>query len=431
MGEQRLTKQRKLLAMVEDDADDDRFSSLLEPLIQHILSFLPLREVMKASLVCRSWNRACSSFPILDFQSEEFVDKDSPEIRKRLERMTEFVDATMTKIQEQHFKIDRFKFHYEYLSDAPRGWVNLIEKWICIALDNNVEELSIVNECWDCCWYSISERCLSAPSVTSLELSGGNFALHSPSDASMNLKSLRSLTLDCFSVDDRMFERLMNACHSLEFLSVANCNIKKVKVSGLCRIKRVHLKICEYTSLVEIKAPRLESLHYECSKFEESIVMSVIHCPNLKSLNLVWVANTDDWFQEFLSKFPVLEDLTLDSCNSLRRISILNPLIKSVVIKCCTKLININLENPELTQFYLIIYDGAFPSIWMKNPPRYNCTAKLSFFSFQQVKPGWSCKLREFLTGPCKFFRSLSLCVSTPVCHQLQNPLIFPLYGSL
>lgn len=35
------------------------------------------------------------------------------EIRKRLQRMTEFVDATIVRFQERQLKIDEFKFHSE------------------------------------------------------------------------------------------------------------------------------------------------------------------------------------------------------------------------------------------------------------------------------------------------------------------------------
>ncbi|OWM86278.1 hypothetical protein CDL15_Pgr011102 [Punica granatum] len=183
-----------------------------------------------------------------------------PLIRERLERMAEFVDETITRFQQQRLKIDKLKFDFRHcLQDATNDWVRLVNKCIGIALDNNVEEISLV------CRYGnlpphlpISERILSAPSVISLELAGLALA---PSSNSTNLQSLRSLTLERISVDDETFKRLMSACHSLEFLFMAQCTgLTKIRVSGLRNIRAVNLAETFYP--VEIEAPSLESFHY-------------------------------------------------------------------------------------------------------------------------------------------------------------------------
>ncbi|XP_031384460.1 uncharacterized protein LOC116198420 [Punica granatum] len=412
-------KQRKLLAMDDDGIGvDDGFSSLPEPLIQHILSFLPFREAVKAALVCKSWGQACSSFPILDFQTTEFVGKNSQNTGKKLEIMMELVEETMMRFQDQQLKIDMFKFHDECLAEGPRGWFHHIDKWIGIALDNNVEERSIIDGSLGDQSYLLSERILSAPSIISLKLKGGGLALSASSDASINLKHLRSLTLELFSIDDRMFKRLVSACHSLEFLSIAHCRaLKEIRVSGPHNIKRVHLETSYPTTLVEIEAPSLESFHYRYISFghAESLVLTLNHSPNLKSLKVANVSNSDEWFEEFLSRFPVLEDLTIESCFLLRRIRILSPLIRSVVIKHCHNLIDINLETPELTLFELHARDGMLPSIRKKTTPSNDCAAHLIILSSQQVEPGWSCKLMsEFLPTACKLFRPMTLNVWTP-----------------
>lgn len=109
-----------------------------------------------------------------------------------------------------------------------------------------------------------------------------------------------------------MFERLLSACHSLEFLLIMCCNITKVRVSGPCSMKRVHLKIIGYTTrLVQIEALNLESFDCKLLSSAGGPVTCVIHTPILKSSKSVHITNTDDWFQELLSKFPFLGDLTL------------------------------------------------------------------------------------------------------------------------
>ncbi|XP_031376960.1 uncharacterized protein LOC116192527 [Punica granatum] len=116
----------------------------------------------------------------------------------------------------------------------------------------------------------------------------------------------------------------------------------------------------------------------------------------------------------------MLQDLTIDSCSLLRRIRISSPLVKSKAIKCCYKFIDINLDNPELMWFELQARDGMLPSIWMENPPCNenplcnDCEADLEIHSSGQVEPGWPCKMREFLSRSCKFYRPLTLNIRTP-----------------
>ncbi|PKI51403.1 hypothetical protein CRG98_028199 [Punica granatum] len=238
----------------------------------------------------------------------------TPVIMTRLERMRGFIDRTMMRYQEQRLKIDKFNFHYYAycLQEASNGFVQLVNKWIGIALDNNVQEISVVvlgQYFSPSTRFNILERILSALSVHSLKLVGMSLALSSFLDASLNLNSLRSHTLEDFPMDDHFFKRLTSRNRSLD----------SRKLSNNC---------------------------FLCTK---SHMVAVNQSPNLKSLLLADLLMTNEWFGEFLSRFSVLEDLTMDYCHSLRRIRILNPSIKRIDIIHCPELIDINLETPELT----------------------------------------------------------------------------------
>ena len=54
----------------------DRISNLPEFNLHHILSFLPRKEASKTCLLSKEWNCVWSSFPILDFDQDEFVKPD-------------------------------------------------------------------------------------------------------------------------------------------------------------------------------------------------------------------------------------------------------------------------------------------------------------------------------------------------------------------
>ncbi|OWM86256.1 hypothetical protein CDL15_Pgr011080 [Punica granatum] len=124
MEEQRRPKQRRRPAMGNDDGVDDGFSSFLpEPLSTTYSTSCPAG-MSGRRLLCASHGPGHSPL----FQSS----------MSTLVRMTEIADKTMTRIQQQWLMISEFKFYFPY--EGSNDWVHLLEKWIGVALDNNVED---------------------------------------------------------------------------------------------------------------------------------------------------------------------------------------------------------------------------------------------------------------------------------------------------
>lgn len=50
----------------------DRISALPEPLLQHIMSFLPSKDAVRTRLLSEIWEKAWCTFPVLNFDEDLF-----------------------------------------------------------------------------------------------------------------------------------------------------------------------------------------------------------------------------------------------------------------------------------------------------------------------------------------------------------------------
>ena len=61
----------------------DRISELPEPILQQILSYLPIKQVVQSTLFSTTWKHVCSTFPILQFDKTYFHPEETENLRKK------------------------------------------------------------------------------------------------------------------------------------------------------------------------------------------------------------------------------------------------------------------------------------------------------------------------------------------------------------
>jgi hypothetical protein len=86
----------------------DRISDLPEIVLQHILSFLPTKQVVQSTLLSTTWKHMWSTFPILRFDQTYLEEKfwhseneNNPEIQRKIGELYNFVDKTLVCHQWQ------------------------------------------------------------------------------------------------------------------------------------------------------------------------------------------------------------------------------------------------------------------------------------------------------------------------------------------
>lgn len=306
----------------------DLISHLPEHILHHILCFLPIKDVVRCTILSKLWNNAWVTLPVLEFDRSFFrwvgtlrtnegnVDR----IRNRIDVLTSFVDQTLRKRHEQRISVSKLELHIPLLANRLEGGI-LLNQWIQYVVDSNVKDLTI-DVCCTEPWYTLPNSVLVTKSITVLELRGCK--LEPPIDLDL---PLRKLTLSGVCVNDQIVHTLIASCPGIEELSLNNCfGLKSLKISSLLGLKYIFLAPPHGFQSVEIEALHLRSFHFFGDRMPCEINVST--CVNLRSIELAYVTITERWLHDLLSKLPFLEffglagytpqHIDMSACKSLR-----------------------------------------------------------------------------------------------------------------
>ncbi|KAJ0007434.1 hypothetical protein Pint_29765 [Pistacia integerrima] len=368
------------------------------------MSYLFPKEVAQINILSKRWNQLRITFPVFDFDETYFLTEDESDpitsvveenrLALRLKEFMEFVDTSLLRFCDLKFCMHKFRLFISVL--YVEELVPYIDKWIRLAAEKEVKELDldilIESDTMDTP-YTLPQTIFSARSVITLRLV--NCKLENISDT-IRSNSLRKLLLDEVFINEDMVQKLSSECPLLEEMSFTECwGLKR-----LCVFKALKLKIMS-VSLYRIESIRIESVEIVLLNLQELClrfgtvrtprVFNIVGCLQLKKLFFGGVSLMDQQFHYFISSFPLLEDLILEYCHFLERITISSNQLKKFGLSSCLSMEALDLDTPNLLSF--TYKDSPIPT------SRINalCPWQVKFdtdFTFDTQ----SClKLREFL----------------------------------
>jgi hypothetical protein len=315
----------------------DRLSELPEPVVEHILSFIPLKKILQLSTLSKRWQKVWTLFPIPQFNSKFYEsnlyeisgNEKKRKIKIKSEEFNYFVERTLVCRCRQKLRINMFNLKIRVMCEPDYVVAN---RWIGYAIKSNVKELNLGLKSYVYSSeekpdeYQVPESILRAKSIILLNLFGGNLKSKS-SYNDINLSSLRKLVLSRVDMDDQIFPSLIYGCPVLEEIKIKRCY-------GL---KNIHLPAC---------LPKLMSI--KLLKYDEELESFEMEVPNLKKLVIDSPIVTDKWLHSVLSKHPLIESLELRYFCMLERIKISSDHMKSLTIDHCNHLVEVNIITPNL-----------------------------------------------------------------------------------
>ncbi|XP_020593289.1 LOW QUALITY PROTEIN: F-box/LRR-repeat protein At3g26922-like [Phalaenopsis equestris] len=242
---------------------EDRISYLPDPVLQSILTMLPLKSAIRTDVLSKKWRNlwkySLSTSTSLEF-TEDFANNQSAK---------DFVDTVNRYLsQNDSKKLERFRIFF-----CPFDlFASEIVCWISFATGKGVRYLDIElsqgfrnpadGEFTDGrSLFELPSSLFNCDSLTDLRVSRCFF--FTPLNLS-NFGGLQSLSISHSNINEEMLQSILTECSLLESLSLRNCQqlgVISITVPDL-KLKRLTIGNCWSTDLLEINAPKLQSFHF-------------------------------------------------------------------------------------------------------------------------------------------------------------------------
>lgn len=256
-----MVKKKKLLEgidkMMVGVEEEDRISKLSDPLLRHILSFLPFKRIVATSVLAKRWRFVWNSVPILKIQhllsSDPAKDSDL-----HIKQFVNFMDRMF--ILRDLSTIKYFSL-LTYIEDEYN-----INSWISSVTNRKVEEIDLLlltnSDVYSP--FLIPSSLFTCESLIKLSI-GVRVVLNLPKY--VHFPKLKLLRLMGARIKDKYFiERLLSNCPVLEDLSLDSCTWDGI--DDLCVSSPTLKRLCIDGPLmlpcgeIKINAPLLEYLSY-------------------------------------------------------------------------------------------------------------------------------------------------------------------------
>ncbi|KDP40815.1 hypothetical protein JCGZ_24814 [Jatropha curcas] len=355
------TKQSRIEVKAMDQCPD-LISQLPEHIIHHILSFLHCKkDAARTSILSKRWRDVWFSYFILDFDERKFQNQDwklhfysnrlyrkikkknDMEVKRKSEVFRNFVDKTLQSHNEKKSVIRKFMLH---LTSYDLELADHVDRWIDYAIKSNIQELDIYVPSKKTRCYHFPQSVFAATTITALRISGCKLGTCND----IKMFSLRKLWIGKIHIDEERIENFIVNCPLLEDLRLIHCSGLKTLLLSNNKIHRIDIHLCHALKKVEVLSPSLQKFWYH-GKRSTHCKIDLAVCKSLKSLTLEDYYMKDDSFQNQLSSFPILEQLSLSKCCALQNITISSHLLKVLALRDCGQLKEADINTPNLLSF--------------------------------------------------------------------------------
>ncbi|KAL2940800.1 hypothetical protein RDABS01_029150 [Bienertia sinuspersici] len=276
--------------------DLDRFSELPEHIIHHILSFVPIKDIVRARILSKTWKSLSNSYEILldldydhnSFALELLLDTEIvPEIDEIRDRFMDYADNHLSRVVQQQIPVLKLAVNVAVIGSEFCGVNQLME----LVRKAKVEELSIFIQTRDFHWYdddvvfeqgiilyefpySITE----AKWLRSLTLQGCKFISNNNSGMYSSLQQLCLSQVLLFS--DEVLSNIANCCPEIEVIEFDCCFfwISILQLSKFPKLKKATVEGRQGNlQSVDITETNLENLTTSFPLLEKAELFDVMH----------------------------------------------------------------------------------------------------------------------------------------------------------
>ncbi|TYH56095.1 hypothetical protein ES332_D09G284300v1 [Gossypium tomentosum] len=202
---------------------EDRISNFSDHILCHILSFLPIKEAVRTSIISTKWRNLFASISIIEFDGDllrRLTDRNIDSFKNFVDRLLKFPDQVSLDCFRLHDGISSWNDGISSWNDGDHDFD--VSGWICAALCRGVKEIDLK-------LYNLGDVPPDVPpvlftchSLVNLTLVALGFKIEVPSDVCLG--NLKTFYLESVFVCDSI-NRLISNCHVLEDLAFMYCSV--------------------------------------------------------------------------------------------------------------------------------------------------------------------------------------------------------------
>lgn len=332
---------------------NDGISELPDHILHYILSFLPVKDAARTSILSKRWRNMWDSLPYLNFGSsflKNVTTLHGHRNRRQLKRnkiSLKLVDEIILRRSRDNLHIERIYIHFPNQLHSRRKRLTRsplnpkLKRWITCLATSSLRELYLSNYAWS--HHNLPSSILSAKSLSVLSLRGFTLSFR------IKFPSLRKLELIASVLDDDIMKNLFKGCPLLEDFSLDCCSeVEYIHVTGLLNLKRLVLKDVWELKKFEIDTPQVEFLRLKGLPYSPM----VINFPRVRHLSLWGEFLNDKCLDEFVSRCVLLENLSIGLAPALENVKISSDSLKTLEVSLCKNLGKVEIIAPTLEYFY-------------------------------------------------------------------------------
>jgi len=271
------------------DAEPDRISWLPGHVADQILSYLPIRDAVRTSVLSSHWRKKWCTIPNLVFDSKCVSAEASQDPSVIQTKFLKIVDHVLLI----HFApINMFKFsNSDHMGEDSLA--TDVDRWILHLIGRSIKKL--VLKVWIDDYYKIHSCLFSCQSLRCLKLRG---CCLKPPTTFEGFKNLKSLDLSLVEMAEDAFENLISRCPLLEKLTLREIydlpqinihapNLKFFEVygefEGISFDNTFQLTTICISSWLELNSASNQSRLPACSS---NLLKFINHCPHIQRLEI-------------------------------------------------------------------------------------------------------------------------------------------------
>ncbi|KAJ4784251.1 F-box/RNI-like/FBD-like domains-containing protein [Rhynchospora pubera] len=244
--------------------DVDRLSSLPDPLLHHIMSFMPARRAVRLCVLSKRWKTLWTTMPVLNFIYSELWNN---EVDRYALKKYAFMDWFAEIVSNMLFLRDCACHVHTFLLDCTESVPDTlsgmtIRPWIRYAIKHNLQVLNIhftTNSN-----FHLPSELFTCPSLEDVTISG--IGCITPPKI-INLPSLRRLLLKMVGINQDFMSKLLCGCPVLEDLHVKGGSLKVSNITSQSLKHLTIIRACPKGPIELIDTRNLMSFHWTMHAF--------------------------------------------------------------------------------------------------------------------------------------------------------------------